>query len=118
MADDKLNAMSHLLNAQVKSLEASTAQSEMQLSHEFQIRVSANMSDQTWEVLLENEQSYASSELGELSSDLARVQSDAELKRWLKEQNTLRKRQADLEREIDMDMDIAGFEAFMRTRGW
>jgi hypothetical protein len=112
MADDKLNAMSHLLNAQVKSLEANTARSEMQLSHEFQIRVSANMSDQTWQALLKNEQSYASNELGDLASDLARVQSDAELKRWLKEQNALRKRQSDL------DVDIADFEAFMHMRGW
>lgn len=114
MADDKLSALSLLLKEQVAQLEAQVQEQEMRLSHEFRFAVDARMPELVWQRTLARQQADMRAILENMQDDLRRVQSEAELKRWLKEQNALAKQHARMESMLygmqDMDMeDDRGF---------
>jgi hypothetical protein len=87
LADDKLAAMSLLLKEQVTALEDDLAQLESRLSRELCVPVSAQQDlahmTQTLQRLQADQRHVADS----LSADGKRIQNEAELKRWLKEQS-------------------------------
>ena len=91
MADDKLIAMSLLLKEQVAALEDDLDQLESRLSQELCVPVRADADEadlsQSLQRILADQRHSAES----LAADFRRIQNDAELKRWLKEQWQLAK---------------------------
>lgn len=91
MADDKLIAMSLLLKEQVAALEDDLDQLESRLSRELCVPVRADADEaalsQSLQRILADQRHRAES----LAADFRRIQNDAELKRWLKEQWQLAK---------------------------
>lgn len=94
MADEKLAALSLLLKDQVAALEADLAQMQARVSHELGVRLSADTPEAVWAHTLSSLKSQAENIVAVMQSDLQRVQDDAELKRWLKEQTALAKEHA------------------------
>ena len=86
-ADDQLAAMALLLKEQVSALEDDLAQMEFRLTRELCVTVSAQLSEAVMTQALQTLQANQRHEADSLSSDLRRIQSEAELKRWLKEQS-------------------------------
>jgi hypothetical protein len=93
MADDKLIAMSLLLNEQVAALEDDLEQLESRLSRELCVPVSASADEAALSQSLQRIQADQRHSADSLAADLRRIQNDAELKRWLKEQWQLAKEQ-------------------------
>ena len=93
MADDKLIAMSVLLKEQVAALEDDLDQLESRLSRELCVPVSADADEATRTQSLQRLQADQRHIADSLASDLRRIQNEAELKRWLKEQWQLAKDQ-------------------------
>jgi hypothetical protein len=91
MADDKLIAMSLLLKEQVAALEDDLEQLESRLSQELCVPVRANADEAALSQSLQRLQADQRHSADSLAADLRRIQSDAELKRWLKEQWQLAK---------------------------
>ena len=87
LADDQLAAMALLLKEQVSALEDDLAQMEFRLTRELCVTVSAQLSEAVMTQALQTLQANQRHEADSLSSDLRRIQSEAELKRWLKEQS-------------------------------
>ena len=87
LADDKLAAMGVLLKEQVSALEDDLAQMEFRLTRELCVPVSAQLSETVMTQALQTLQANQRHEADSLSSDLHRIQNEAELKRWLKEQS-------------------------------
>jgi hypothetical protein len=91
MADDKLIAMSLLLKEQVAALEEDLDQLESRLSRELCVRVQAGEDEALMAQSLQRLQADQRYITDTLAADLRRIQNDAELKRWLKEQWQLAK---------------------------
>lgn len=91
VADDKLLAMCLLLKEQVAALEDDLEQLQSRLSRELCVPVRADIDEallsQSLQRILADQRYSADS----LASDLRRIQNEAELKRWLKEQWQLAK---------------------------
>jgi hypothetical protein len=91
MADDKLMAMSVLLKEQVSALEDDLDQLQSRLSRELCVPVRADADEAVLAQSLQRLQADQRHITESLESDLRRIQNDAELKRWLKEQWQLAK---------------------------
>jgi len=91
MADDKLMAMSLLLKEQVAALQDDLDQLESRLSRELCVPVRADLDEATLSQSLQRMQADQRHSADSLAADLRRIQNDAELKRWLKEQWQLAK---------------------------
>jgi hypothetical protein len=91
MADDKLIAMSLLLKEQVAALEDDLDQLESRLSRELCVPVRAEADEAALSQSLQHIQADQLHSVDSLAADLRRIQNDAELKRWLKEQWQLAK---------------------------
>ena len=91
MTDDKLMAMSLLLKEQVAALEDDLDQLENRLSRELCVPVRASDDEAALTQSLQRIQADQRHSADSLAADLRRIQSDAELKRWLKEQWQLAK---------------------------
>jgi hypothetical protein len=91
MADDKLIAMSLLLKEQVAALEEDLDQLESRLSRELCVPVRAAADEAVMAQSLQRLQADQRDITDTLAADLRRIQNDAELKRWLKEQWQLAK---------------------------
>jgi hypothetical protein len=87
LADDKLAAMSLLLKEQVTALEDDLAQLESRLSRELCVPVSAQQDLAHMTQALQRLQADQRHVADSLSADGKRIQNEAELKRWLKEQS-------------------------------
>ena len=87
LADDKLAAMCLLLKEQVAALEDDLSQLEARLTRELCVPVKAQHSEAAMTQALHRLQADQKHEVDSLAADLRRIQSEAELKRWLKEQN-------------------------------
>jgi hypothetical protein len=87
LADDKLAAMCLLLKEQVAALEDDLSQLEARLTRELCVPVKAQHSEAAMTQALQRLQADQQHEADSLGADLQRIQSEAELKRWLKEQN-------------------------------
>lgn len=101
MADERLAALSLLLQNQIATLQQEVFQAEMRLSHELDVPVRATIkAPQLNRLLREEEQEFAAL-VKTLQQDLKRVRhDDAGLKRWLREQATLNQQQAQFEAEM------------------
>jgi hypothetical protein len=86
MADDKLIAMSLLLKEQVAALKADLNQLESRLSRELCVPVRADADEAVMAQSLQRLQADQRDITDTLAADLRRIQNEAELKRWLKEQ--------------------------------
>jgi hypothetical protein len=93
MADDQLIAMSLLLKEQVTALEDDLEQLESHLSRELCVPVRASVDEAALSQSLQRIQTDQRHSADSLAADLRRIQNDAELKRWLKEQWQLAKEQ-------------------------
>lgn len=93
MADDKLRAMSVLLKEQVLALEEDLDQLQNRLSQELCVRVLAQADETAMTQSLQRLQADQRHITDSLAADLRRIQNEAELKRWLKEQWQLAKEQ-------------------------
>ena len=91
MADDKLIALSVLLKEQVAALEEDLDQLESRLSQELCVPVRADADEAALSQSLQRIQADQRHNADSLAADLRRIQNDAELKRWLKEQWQLAK---------------------------
>ena len=91
MADDKLIALSLLLKEQVAALEEDLDQLESRLSRELCVAVQAQTDEGVLDHSLQRLQADQCHITDTLAADLRRIQNDAELKRWLKEQWQLAK---------------------------
>ena len=91
MADDQLIAMSLLLKEQVAALEDDLAKLESRLSRELCVPVRADADELEMTQSLKRIQADQRHSAESLAADLRRIQNDAELKRWLKEQWQLAK---------------------------
>jgi hypothetical protein len=91
MADDKLIAMSVLLKEQVAALEEDLDQLESRLSRELCVPVRADADETVMAQSLQRLQADQRYITDTLAADLRRIQNEAELKRWLKEQWQLAK---------------------------
>jgi len=91
MTDDKLIAMSLLLKEQVAALEDDLDQLESRLSRELCVPVRADVDEAALSESLQRIQADQRHSADSLAADLRRIQNDAELKRWLKEQWQLAK---------------------------
>ena len=91
MADDKLIAMCLLLKEQVAALEDDLEQLQNRLSRELCVPVRADTDEALLSQSLQHIQADQRHSADSLASDLRRIQNEAELKRWLKEQWQLAK---------------------------
>ncbi len=91
MTDDKLIAMSLLLKEQLAALKDDLDQLENRLSRELCVPVRASDDEAALSQSLQRIQADQRHSADSLAADLRRIQSDAELKRWLKEQWQLAK---------------------------
>jgi hypothetical protein len=94
MADDKLAAMCLLLKEQVSALEDDLDQMQHRLSRELCIPVRADADEAAMTQALQRLQADQRHEVDSLQADLRRIDNEAELKRWLKEQAQLAKEKA------------------------
>jgi hypothetical protein len=91
MADDKLNAMCLLLDEQAEALEEDEAQAQFEIRHYLGVNeldhISAESLARALAIQLRDKEQYVDT----LERDLRRIQNEAELKRWLKDQAQLAK---------------------------
>ena len=87
LADDRLAGMCLLLKEQVGALEDDLAQLEAELTQALCVPVSAKLSEAVMTQALHDLQAGQRHVAEGLSADLNRIQNEAELKRWLKEQS-------------------------------
>lgn len=86
-ADSRLAGMCLLLKEQVGALEDDLAQLEAELTQAMCVPVSAQLSESAMTQALQRLQAEQQQVVDSLSVDLKRIQNEAELKRWLKEQS-------------------------------
>ena len=91
IADDKLNAMCLLLKEQIDALEEDEAQAQFEIRHYLGVNELDHISAESLARALAIQLRDKEHEVHTLERDLRRIQSDAELKRWLKEQAQLAK---------------------------
>lgn len=93
MADAQLMAMASLLKEQVTALEDDLDALQSRLSRELCVPVQAEADEAAMTQALQRIQADQRHSADSLAADLRRIQNDAELKRWLKEQWQLAKEQ-------------------------
>ena len=93
MADAQLIAMASLLKEQVTALEDDLDALQSRLSRELCVPVRAEAEEASMTQALQRIQADQRHSADSLAADLRRIQNDAELKRWLKEQWQLAKEQ-------------------------
>ncbi|PUE43756.1 J domain-containing protein [Limnohabitans sp. Hippo3] len=93
MADAQLIAMASLLKEQVTALEDDLDALQSRLSRELCVSVRADVDEAAMTQVLQRIQADQRHNADSLAADLRRIQNDAELKRWLKEQWQLAKEQ-------------------------
>ena len=86
IADDKLNAMCLLLKEQVTALEEDQAQAEFEIRHYLGVKDLDHISAESLARALAIQLRDKEYEAEKLERDYRRIQNEAELKRWLKEQ--------------------------------
>jgi hypothetical protein len=91
IADDKLNAMCLLLKEQVEALEEDEAQAQFEIRHYLGVNELDHISTESLARALAIQLRDKEHEVDMLERDLRRIQNEAELKRWLKEQAQLAK---------------------------
>lgn len=91
MADAQLIAMASLLKEQVAALEEDLEQLQSSLSRDLCVPVQAEAGETAMTQALQRIQADQRHNADSLAADLRRIQNDAELKRWLKEQWQLAK---------------------------
>ncbi len=91
MADDKLSAMCLLLKEQVDALEEDEAQAQFEIRHYLGVNDLDHISAERLARALAIQLRDKAHEVDTLERDLRRIQNEAELKRWLKEQAQLAK---------------------------
>ncbi len=91
MADAQLIAMASLLKEQVAALEDDLDALQSRLSRELCVPVRADVDEAEMTQALQRIQADQRHNADSLAADLRRIQNDAELKRWLKEQWQLAK---------------------------
>ena len=91
MADDKLNTMCLLLKEQVEALEEDEAQAQFEIRHDLGVNELDHISAESLARALAIQLRDKEHAIRTLERDLRRIQNDAELKRWLKEQAQLAK---------------------------
>ena len=91
IADDKLNAMCLLLKEQVEALEEDEAQAQFEIRHYLGVNELDHISAESLVRALAIQLRDKEHEVDTLERDLRRIQNEAELKRWLKEQAQLAK---------------------------
>lgn len=91
IADDKLNAMCLLLKEQVAALEEDEAQAQFEIRHHLGVNELDHISAESLNRALAVQLREKAHEVDTLERDLLRIQNEAELKRWLKEQAQLAK---------------------------
>ena len=91
IADDKLNAMCLLLKEQVEALEEDEAQAQFEIRHYLSVNELDHISAESLARALAIQLRDKEHEVDTLERDLRRIQNEAELKRWLKEQAQLAK---------------------------
>jgi hypothetical protein len=91
IADDKLNAMCLLLKEQVEALEEDEAQAQFEIRHYLGVNELDHISAESLTRALAIQLRDKEHEVDTLERDLRRIQNEAELKRWLKEQAQLAK---------------------------
>ena len=91
MADAQLIAMASLLKEQVAALEDDLDQLQSRLSQELCVPVGADVDEAAMTQALQRIQADQRHSADSLAADLRRIQNEAELKRWLKEQWQLAK---------------------------
>ena len=92
MPDDKLQALTLLLKAQVAELERQRAHTQQQLEHEFDVPPGMGLNANTLKTLLNGQEDGLQEAVDALASELALVKQDAGLKRWLNQQRKLSQR--------------------------
>jgi hypothetical protein len=92
MPDDKLQALTLLVKAQVAGLERQRAHTQQQLEHEFNVPSGMGLNANTLKTLLNDQEDGLQDAVDALQSSLALVQQDAGLKRWLNQQRKLSQR--------------------------
>ena len=108
MADDKVKALSQLLQQQLSALQQELQDLKMQLCHEFDLPghvaiVPANLIFHLNQTRLELEH-----QLRDMEHDLTQVQDDGDFKRWLKEQARLAR---DVQVDDKLDTLLRSFRA-------
>jgi len=107
LADEKLAELTLLLKEQVASLEQELAIAEQRLGDELGVAVSARMNEPLLQLRLKLLQNDLADTLLVMQHDLERVRDEAELKRWLREQAALaRKQERD---DASLLMQFGGF---------
>ena len=91
IADDKLNAMCLLLNEQAEALEEDEAQAQFEIRHYLGVNQLDHISEESLARALAIQLRDKEHGVDTLERDLRRIQNEAELKRWLKEQAQLAK---------------------------
>ena len=91
MADEKLNAMCLLLKEQVQALEEDEAQAQFEIRHHLGVNDLDHISAESLARALALRLRDKAQDVDTLQRDLRRIQNEAELKRWLKEQAQLAK---------------------------
>jgi uncharacterized protein with PhoU and TrkA domain len=91
LSDDKLLALAVLLKEQVRALEDDLDQLQHRLSRELGVPVRAGDDEAQLTQALQRLQADQRQSAEHLEADWRRIQNDAELKRWLKEQWQLAK---------------------------
>jgi len=91
IADDKLNAMCLLLKEQVEALEEDEAQAQFEIRHYLGVNQLDHISEESLARALAIQLRDKEHGVDTLVRDLRRIQNEAELKRWLKEQAQLAK---------------------------
>lgn len=91
IADDKLNAMCLLLKEQVEALEEDEAQAQFEIRHYLGVNQLDHISEESLARALAIQLRDKEHGVDTLERDLRRIQNEAELKRWLKDQAQLAK---------------------------
>ncbi|WP_333845408.1 hypothetical protein [Limnohabitans sp.] len=91
ITDDKLNAMCLLLKEQVQALQEDEAQAQFEIRHYLGVNDLDHISAESLARALAIQLRDKAQDVDTLERDLRRIQNEAELKRWLKEQAQLAK---------------------------
>lgn len=94
LSSDKLRAMAVLLKEQVAALTQDLTHTQWRLTHELGVLVQADAEEAALVQALQAVQAAQRNAVTQLQADWARVQRDADFKRWLKEQARRAKQQA------------------------
>ncbi len=92
MPDDKLQALTLLLKAQVAELERQRAHTQQGLLHEFDVPPGLGLNANTLKTLLNEQEDGLQEAVDALLSELELVKQEAGLKRWLNHQRKLSQR--------------------------